>query len=251
MSCVQPPLTAGAWIDSFARASAFNLAVVAVYFALGLAIYLPLESKFCEPEPNSTLPAPPAQRSAHDPYGSDRCVWTVVDTLYFCVATMSTVGQPFLEPTRRETEAFTLCYFIVGVLVVWKRMRQVVGWLPYTFRWTLLRLVHYLSGRRSGWLSSRFRSYVAQPLNSIYVRHIDKFLDMVFMLEVMRCYHSKSVARTHLTAHSQPPARFQPPARTSHALRPHFALPPASSQYMRAYKWEEKFERGQVSHSET
>jgi hypothetical protein len=41
--------------------------------------------------------------------------WTVIDSLYFCVMTLSTVGQGELHPTTNLSKLFTILYVVVGV----------------------------------------------------------------------------------------------------------------------------------------
>jgi hypothetical protein len=40
--------------------------------------------------------------------------WTVIDSLYFCVMTLSTVGQGELHPTTNLSKLFTILYVVVG-----------------------------------------------------------------------------------------------------------------------------------------
>ncbi len=41
--------------------------------------------------------------------------WSVVDALYFCVATLTTVGYGDLHPTRDISKLFTVAYLITGI----------------------------------------------------------------------------------------------------------------------------------------
>ena len=44
--------------------------------------------------------------------------WTVLDALYFCVVTLSTVGFGDLHPTTDLGKLFTIGYVIVGVGII-------------------------------------------------------------------------------------------------------------------------------------
>ena len=41
--------------------------------------------------------------------------WNVLDCLYFCVMTVSTVGYGDLTPTGPLSKAFTICFAILGI----------------------------------------------------------------------------------------------------------------------------------------
>ena len=40
--------------------------------------------------------------------------WSVVDSIYFCVMTLATVGYGDLHPTSSISKIFTIVYFVVG-----------------------------------------------------------------------------------------------------------------------------------------
>jgi len=76
---------------------------VVSYFGVGILFYCNVETKPCEdvvdPEPDCTEP------------------WTPVDSVYFVMVSMSTVGYGDFFPSRPESRVFTLFFIIYGIVV--------------------------------------------------------------------------------------------------------------------------------------
>lgn len=54
------------------------------------------------------------------------CPWSVLDAVYFAHVTMSTVGYGDLSPSTPGSQAFTLLYIFVGVIVVFSRLADLL-----------------------------------------------------------------------------------------------------------------------------
>ena len=53
--------------------------------------------------------------------------WTLIDSLYFSMVTMSTVGYGDLSPTMAGSRVFTIIYIVVGIVSVFVRLSGLVG----------------------------------------------------------------------------------------------------------------------------
>ena len=52
--------------------------------------------------------------------------WPIMDAVYFCIVTMSTVGYGDLNPSTAGTRAFTVFLIIVGTIALFKRVSDVL-----------------------------------------------------------------------------------------------------------------------------
>eukprot|EP00929_Paragymnodinium_shiwhaense_P085661 TRINITY_DN46082_c0_g1_i1.p1 TRINITY_DN46082_c0_g1~~TRINITY_DN46082_c0_g1_i1.p1 ORF type:complete len:623 (+),score=187.77 TRINITY_DN46082_c0_g1_i1:87-1955(+) len=104
-------------LDSRPRYSWFRtVCFTLLYLTLGVVFNRMLEEKPCESE----------ARLASPTYDEESCTepWTVIDSLYFSMATMSTVGYGDLSPSGDVSRAFAIVYIFVGVFIVFGRLAQ-------------------------------------------------------------------------------------------------------------------------------
>lgn len=64
--------------------------------------------------------------------------WSIVDSVYFCVMTLSTVGYGDLHPTSSTSKIFTIVYFVVGAGI----------FVNFITKLAAQRLHYHLPGRR-------------------------------------------------------------------------------------------------------
>ncbi|CAE7496174.1 TPKA [Symbiodinium natans] len=83
--------------------------LVVSYFVVGILFYSHVETKLCESE----------EALASPDYDAELCVepWTSVDSLYFAMVSMSTVGYGDFAPASPMSRAFTLFYIVYGITV--------------------------------------------------------------------------------------------------------------------------------------
>ena len=80
-----------------------------IYYTIGAAVYTHYEY--------------------HDDDDGGKRHWTVVDALYFCTVSMSTVGYGDLSPSTPGTKAFTLLWILVGITCVFTQIGTCFGQL--------------------------------------------------------------------------------------------------------------------------
>jgi len=95
------------------------VASIVLYLTAGCAFYTLMETKACESQ--ELLAAPD--------YDAETCEepWSVVDSLYFSMVTMSTVGFGDLAPTRATSKVFTCCYIMVGITAVFVQVAEALS----------------------------------------------------------------------------------------------------------------------------
>mmetsp|Transcript_60712 Transcript_60712/g.188569 ORF Transcript_60712/g.188569 Transcript_60712/m.188569 type:complete len:398 (+) Transcript_60712:123-1316(+) len=92
------------------------LVVVVVYLAVGCCFYMLVEEKPCESEEQLRAPE----------YDEASCMepWTLVDSLYFSMVTMSTVGFGDFAPSTAASKVFTCIYILIGVTFVFTQISE-------------------------------------------------------------------------------------------------------------------------------
>ena len=53
--------------------------------------------------------------------------WSIVDAIYFCIVTMSTVGYGDLSPSTKGTKLFTIFMIFIGILVVFSQVAALIN----------------------------------------------------------------------------------------------------------------------------
>mmetsp|Transcript_2912 Transcript_2912/g.6720 ORF Transcript_2912/g.6720 Transcript_2912/m.6720 type:complete len:388 (-) Transcript_2912:74-1237(-) len=95
-----------------------------LYVMAGCFFYTNMEEKDCESEHLVTAPG----------YDVDRCKepWTVIDSIYFAMVTMSTVGFGDFSPGSLGSKVFTCFYILLGITVVFVEVSErLVGTIDY------------------------------------------------------------------------------------------------------------------------
>ena len=97
------------------RQRLIQLLVLLLYFGIGCAFYTTHESKACESEGCEDRCERFSPLSRSRPPGICEERWTVVDSLYFIMATISTVGYGDFYPTNNASSIFTTFWIVLGV----------------------------------------------------------------------------------------------------------------------------------------
>jgi len=106
--------------SSSLKTACFNFLLVLSYVGIGIAVFHNVEDKDCEDDKNT-----------YHNYGNadGTCRWSVVDTIYFCTVTMSTVGYGDFSPSTPGTKVFTIIWILVGIIFVFSAIATTVGQL--------------------------------------------------------------------------------------------------------------------------
>ena len=133
-------------------------AIGSVYLAVGVAFYTTFEDKACEDD-SQPDPLPPKRSPfafGKPPPFECREPWTLVDALYFCMVSMSTVGYGDFSPTSDYSRMFSLIYILVGISIVFVEISNACSGILMKTREALLGVLdrfdatpHGLAGRKS------------------------------------------------------------------------------------------------------
>uniref|UniRef100_A0A7S4C0C4 EF-hand domain-containing protein n=1 Tax=Chrysotila carterae TaxID=13221 RepID=A0A7S4C0C4_CHRCT len=95
---------------------AFKVAVSLGYLVIGVVFYALVEEKECEGT-NCTCAS------------GTVCMepWTIIDSLYFCMVSMSTVGYGDLTPSSTASRAFTSVYAFFGIAIVFYQLSTMIA----------------------------------------------------------------------------------------------------------------------------
>ena len=113
---------------SYGSSAVWAVLLTAAYMGIGAGVYHNLETKDCDNSTDSV----------------STCPWTVVDSIYFCTVTMSTVGYGDLSPTTPETKVFTILWIFIGIIFVFNAVASKVGRLIHPLVIRGRRLMEYL-----------------------------------------------------------------------------------------------------------
>lgn len=106
--------------SSSLKATCFNFLLVLTYVGIGIAVYHSVEDKDCEDDDGTY----------HNYRKADgTCRWSVIDIVYFCTVTMSTVGYGDFSPSTPGTKVFTIIWILVGIIFVFSAVATTVGQL--------------------------------------------------------------------------------------------------------------------------
>lgn len=129
-----------------------SLVLVGAYLAIGVLFYTSFEDKACEsPLPHrlkkkwwQPFSAPPT------PVEDCREPWTVIDALYFCMVSMSTVGYGDFAPSSSASAGFTLVFIFMGITLVFVEISHACSDLLMSARTLSLKLLDRLDATPVG-----------------------------------------------------------------------------------------------------
>ena len=169
----------------------------ALYLAVGVVFYTSFEDKPCE---QVQVAAPSKKPSWWNKLGSKapqptecREPWTVVDALYFCMATMSTVGYGDFGPSSDASSLFTLMYIFVGISLVFVEVSSACSGVLMAARGAFLEFCDQFDSTPKG-LAGRALGLSGQPLdidgNGVYAH--DHLCRLKHTLGFPRhCFHAR------------------------------------------------------------
>ena len=119
----------------------------------------------------------------HDDDDGGKRHWTIVDALYFCTVSMSTVGYGDLTPSNPGTKTFTLAWIFVGITCVFTQIGTCSGQLtaPVTRHGAMVleRAVNSLLPRTHLDVDGDGESDCAVPRHWVMAHHCQDALTMM------------------------------------------------------------------------
>lgn len=134
-----------------------------IYIAIGCVFYMLTEEKPCES----------SEKLHASDYDQDTCMerWTLIDSLYFSMVTISTVGYGDLSPTGAGSRFFTIVYVLIGITVIFAQLSNILSGALATVeafgRWVMTKMpgVH---GRAIDLDGDGQADYTAPPSTLMY-----------------------------------------------------------------------------------
>eukprot|EP00439_Symbiodinium_sp_Y106_P004391 s1312_g1.t1 len=131
------------------------------YFAVGILFYSHVETKSCESQ----------EALASQDYDAETCVesWTSVDSLYFAMVSMSTVGYGDFAPATPLSRTFTLFYIIYGIMVPFSSLASQLATVMDKLEMKFLKCLEGVSRSKNlrGWTKSSEISEDYRPGNAM------------------------------------------------------------------------------------
>lgn len=130
------------------------LLTVVAYLAIGVTFYTTFEDKECEFTQSKPL-KPWWKPFAKEPAPVCREPWTLVDAIYFCTVTMSTVGYGDMSPTSEISAQFTLVYIFIGISIVFVEISDASSGIMMKSRDLTLQLLDRFDATPKGLVGRR------------------------------------------------------------------------------------------------
>ena len=129
-----------------------SLVLVGAYLAIGVLFYTSFEDKACETLPPPTPPKKWWQPFSGPPPSLEDCrePWTVIDALYFCTVSMSTVGYGDFAPSSPASRGFTLVFIFMGITLVFVEISHACSDILMSARTVSLKLLDRLDATPIG-----------------------------------------------------------------------------------------------------